>query len=71
MLREIMKISTDFITIRIPDDLRNKEVELLILPIDEIVPLQKNIVRKLQLTTFKCKKLLRDYTRGDAYLEFI
>lgn len=71
MIREIMNISTDFITIKIPDDLKNKEVELLILPIDEKQPVQKSLVKKLQLTTFKCKKLLRDFTREDAYLEFI
>lgn len=66
-----MKISSDFITIRIPDELKNKEVELLILPINEKNPTQKSIVRKLNLTSFKCQNLLRNFTREDAYLEFI
>lgn len=70
MLREIIKISSDFITIKIPDDLKNKEVELLILPFNEIMP-APNIVRKLHLTTFKCQSLLRNFTREDAYFEFI
>lgn len=71
MIREIFKISTDSITIKIPAELRNREVELLILPFDRVDKKVEITPKKLFLTTYKCGALLRNFTREDAYFESI
>jgi len=65
LVSEVFTPSKNEITIKIPDELVSKQIELIILPFDNYTPQKAN--RKLELSTYKCKGKLTNFTREDAY----
>ena len=66
IIREIRKIDSDRIEIAVPKEFREKEVEILVFPLQSF----KEGVRpksKLQLTRYKCYGKKEDFSRNDAY----
>ena len=66
IIREIRKIYSDRIEIAVPKEFREKEVEILVFPLqnskEEVHP-----KKKLQLTQYKCYGKKEDFSRNDAY----
>jgi hypothetical protein len=66
IFREIRTIHTDRIEIDVPEEFKEKEVEILVLPLEP--NRQKARPRKpLRLTTYKCHGKKSDFSREDAY----
>jgi hypothetical protein len=66
IIREIRKIDSDRIEIAVPKEFREKEVEILVFPLQN----SKEGVRpkkKLQLTQYKCYGKKEGFSRNDAY----
>ncbi len=66
IIREYREIDSDEIVIKIPRSFKTREVEVLVLPINN--PTEKTPTRKkIQLTTFKWNGKKREFSRADAY----
>ncbi|MGE5342534.1 MAG: hypothetical protein ACM3SY_13750 [Candidatus Omnitrophota bacterium] len=70
IIREIRTINADSIKITIPHEFKAKEVEILILPLENVRK-KRHPGKKFQFTTFKCNGKKMDFSRDDAYDEKI
>lgn len=66
IIREVRTIHSDRIEITVPREFREKEVEILVLPLKRFKekPSPKG---KLKLTQYKCFGKKTDFSRDDAY----
>ena len=70
IFREFRTIHSERIEIEVPGEFKEKEVEILVLPLAPIQ--QKARIRKeLHLTTYKCHGKKSDFSREDAYADRI
>ncbi len=68
IIREVRRISEDRIEIDIPEEFREKDVEILVFPI-EVSKKKVRPKKKLRLTSYKCFGKKADFSRGDAYAD--
>lgn len=66
IIREVRTIQSDRIEIVVPREFREKEVEILVLPLDRFNE-KVSPKRKLKLTQYKCFGKKKDFSREDAY----
>ena len=66
IIREVRTIHSDRIEIAVPREFREKEVEILVLPLDRFKE-KASPKRKLTLTQYKCFGKKKDFSRDDAY----
>ena len=66
IIREVKTIHSDRIEIAIPREFREKEVEILILPLKRFKE-KASPKGKLKLTQYKCFGKKTDFSRDDAY----
>jgi hypothetical protein len=66
IIREVRKINSDRIEIAVPKEFREREVEILVLPLDSF---KKKVhqKKKLHLTQYECYGKKEDFSRADAY----
>lgn len=66
IIREVRTIHSDRIEIAVPGEFREKEVEILVLPLERFKE-NASPKRKLKLTQDKCFGKKKDFSRDDAY----
>jgi hypothetical protein len=66
VLREIRRIDSTTIEIRLPAEFVKKEVEIIVFPVEKSEP--KHLTQPdLQLTSYKCFGKKKNFSRIDAY----
>ncbi len=66
VIREIRKVDTDTIEIKLPEDFRERELEIIVFPLEERE--QDSFSQgELKLTSYKCYGKKQDFNRSDAY----
>jgi hypothetical protein len=66
IIREVRRINEDRIEIAVPKEFREKDVEILVFPL-EVFKEKVRPKKKFHLTTYKCFGKKADFSRGDAY----
>ncbi|HLP47999.1 MAG TPA: hypothetical protein VK469_18795 [Candidatus Kapabacteria bacterium] len=66
IIREIRRIKEDRIEIAVPKEFKEKDVEILVFPL-EVFNKKVRPKKKFNLTTYKCFGKKADFSRGDAY----
>ena len=69
IIREVRTLNSDRIEIAVPKEFREKEVEILVFPLEGLDRSEEKpwAKKKLQLTTYKCFGKKEDFSRNDAY----
>lgn len=66
VIREIREVDTETIEIKLPEDFRERKLEIIVFPLEE--SRKKSFSKKeLKLTSYKCYGKKHDFTRSDAY----
>jgi hypothetical protein len=68
IIREVRRINEDRIEIDVPKEFRERDVEILVFPLDAF----KERIRpkkKQRLTSYKCFGKKADFSRSDAYAD--
>lgn len=70
VLREIREVNSDIIEIKVPEEFKEKKLEIIVFPLEE-ADRKFTTRKKRNLTIYKCYGKKKNFSRDDAYYDRI